>query len=238
MMQSNIIHQAFLHEVKKLIFLASADVYPKHCPQPAKEEYLLTGAMETTCEPFALAKATGIKMCESYNRQYGTDFIVVAPPNVYGANQHYDTMNAQVLPSLINKFHRAKAMQSEDVVIWGTGTPVRDFLYVDDVADACVFLMNEHTGNDFYNIGTGKGYTILELAEIIKQVVEYSGKISFDKTKPEGTAKKLLDISRITTLGWKYKTPLLDGVKATYSSFLNEIENKESDVTNMQRQTL
>ena len=228
MMQNNVIHHAFMSEVKKMIFLACGDVYPKNCPQPAKEEYLLTGALEVTCEPFALAKIAGIKMCESYNRQYGTDFIVVIPPNIYGPKQHYDIMNAQVLPSLINKFHSAKVSNSEEVVIWGTGSPIRDFLFVDDVADACIFLTNnEYSGNDLFNIGTGDGCSILELAEIIKKKVGYEGKISLDKTKPDGIAKKLLDISKISALGWKYLVPLVEGVEVTYKAFLNEIEKKE-----------
>ncbi len=227
MMQNNIIHHAFLGEVKKMIFLACGDVYPKNCHQPAKEEYLLTGVLEATCEPFALAKIAGIKMCESYNRQYGTEFIVVIPPNIYGPNQHYDIMNAQVLPSLVNKFHTSKTENSSEVVIWGTGSPVRDFLFVDDVADACVFLMYKYHGNDVFNIGTGSGYSILELAEIIKDKVCYKGKISMDRTKPDGIAKKLLDVSRINTLGWKYGTDLRDGVEISYKAYLDEIEKNE-----------
>lgn len=227
MMQNNVIHHAFLSEAKKMIFLACGDVYPKNCPQPAKEEYLLTGALETTCEPFALAKIAGIKMCESYNRQYGTEFIVVIPPNIYGPNQHYDIMNAQVLPSLINKFHASKIDNLGEVVIWGTGSPVRDFLFVDDVADACMFLMEKYTGNDVFNIGTGSGCSILELAEIIKEKVGYKGKISLDRTKPDGVAKKLLEVSRINTLGWKCSTALKDGVETSYKAYLDEIEKKE-----------
>ncbi|HAM38791.1 MAG: hypothetical protein A2474_06240 [Elusimicrobia bacterium RIFOXYC2_FULL_34_12] len=226
MIQNNIIHNSFLNEVKKLIFLCCADAYPKECPQPAKEEYLLTGPLEPTCEPFALAKIAGIKMCESYNRQYGTDFIVTIPPSVYGPNQHYDILNAQVLPSLIKKFHEAKISNLKEVLLWGTGSQIRDFLFVDDVADACIFLMNKYSGPDFINIGTNRGTTIKELAEILKKVVGYKGKISFDKTKPGGVSKKLLDISKIKNLGWKPKTDLLAGIKVSYNSFLNELENK------------
>ena len=227
MMQTNVIHYAFVNEVKKTIFLACGDVYPVNCPQPAKEEYLLTGMLEATCEPFALAKIAGVKMCESYNRQYGTDFIVIIPPNVYGPKQHYDVLNAQVLPSLISKFHTAKVENSEEVTIWGTGSPARDFLFVDDVADACMFLVKEYSGVDVFNIGTGTGCTILELAEIIKETAGYKGKIKLDKTKPDGIPKKLLDVSRINALGWKHSTELKDGVEVTYKAFLNELDKKE-----------
>lgn len=227
MMQTNVIHCAFLSEVKKMIFLACGDVYPVNCPQPAKEEYLLTGMLEATCEPFALAKIAGIKMCESYNRQYGTDFIVIIPPNIYGPKQHYDVLNAQVLPSLISKFHAAKVQNSGEVTIWGTGLPERDFLFVDDVADACMFLVKEYSGIDVFNIGTGSCCTILELAEIIKEIVGYKGKIKFDKRKPDGVTKKLLDVSRINGLGWKHSTVIKDGVEVTYKAFLDEIDKKE-----------
>jgi len=227
MMQSNVIHHAFLNEVKKLIFFASADVYPKNCPQPAMEEYLLDGKLEVTCEPFALAKIGGIKMCESYNRQYGTEFIVVIPPNVYGPNQHYDIMNAQVLPSLIKRIHEAKISNSDKVVIWGTGAPVRDFLFADDVADACIFLMKGYSENDYLNVGTGRGYTILELAETIKKTVGYRGEIVFDKTRPDGVPIKLLDTARINRLGWRHTSELAEGVEITYNSFLSELEKKE-----------
>ena len=227
MMQGNVIHEAFLNEVKKMIFFASADVYPRNSPQPAREEYILTGHLEATCEPFALAKIAGIKMCESYNRQYGTEFIAVIPPNVYGPNQHYDIMNAQVLPSLIKKFHEAKVAGADEVRIWGTGSPVRDFLFVDDVADACLFLMGVDLTVDFINIGTGTGCTILELAEIVSKTVGYAGEIVFDTTKPDGVPKKLLDTSKINSLGWICSTGLIDGVSATYAAFLNEIEKKK-----------
>ncbi len=227
MIQTNVIHQSFLNEVKKLLFLSSADVYPKNYQIPMKEEHLLTGTLEDTCEPYAVAKLAGIKLCESYNRQYGTDFIVAIAPNVYGPHQHYDILNAQVVPSLIKKFHDAKISNSDEVIIWGTGSPVRDFLFVDDLADACIFLMQNYSGTDFLNIGTGKECSIFELTETIKKVVGYNGKIIFDRTKPGGAAKKLLDISNIKNLGWSAKTDLVDGIKIAYQSFLEEIEKKE-----------
>lgn len=224
LMEANVIHNAFINEVKKLVFFASADVYPKACPQPAREEYLLSGELEATCEPFAVAKIAGIKLCESYNRQYGTDFVVVIPPNVYGPNQHYDVMNSQVLPSLIKRVHEAKATGAEEVVIWGSGEPIRDFLFADEVADASIFLVNEYSGNDVFNIGTGAGTTIRDLAEAIKDAVGYAGRITFDRTRPDGAAKKLLDVSKINALGWRHKTSLSEGVKLTYGYFLKEIE--------------
>lgn len=227
MMESNVIHQAFLYEVKKLVYFGSADVYPKDYLNSAREEDLLKGYLEFTCEPYAIAKLCGMKMCESYNRQYGTDFIVVVGPNVYGPNQRYDIMNAQVLPSLIKKFHEAKMSNLKEITIWGTGSPVRDFLFVDDFIDACFFLIEKNLGHEFYNIGTGKDTSISELAEIIKDVVGYKGEIVFDKTKPDGVKKKLLDISKIAAQGWKAKTKLIDAIKFSYSSFLEEVEKKE-----------
>ncbi len=227
MMECNVIHNAFLNEVKKMVFFASADVYPKDCPQPAKEEYLLDGKLENTCEPFAVAKIAGIKMCESYNRQYGTDFIVVVPPNVYGPNQHYDIMNSQVLPSLVKKFHDAKEAGEEEITLWGTGSPQRDFLFVGDVADSCVFLMREYSGNDAFNIGTGEGNSIKELSEVIKKSVGYRGRVVFDSSKPDGVLKKLLDTSKINRLGWRHKTALEEGVTLTYASFLSELDRSK-----------
>lgn len=227
MMQCNVIHGAFLSEVKKMLFLSSADVYPKGFNEPMKEEQLLAGPLESTCEPFALSKICGMKMCESYNRQYGTDFIVVVAPNVYGPNQRYDMMNAQVLPSLIKKFHDAKRDGAKEVVIWGTGKPVRDFLFVDDLLDACMMLFNNNAGADVFNVGSGRGYTILELAQSIKDAVGFNGEIVFDQTKPDGVYKKLLETSKIGHVGWKPKTSLLDGITLSYDSFLNELEKKE-----------
>lgn len=227
MIESNVIHHSFLNEVKKLLFLSSADVYPKNCQIPMKEEHLLTGVLEETCEPYAIAKIAGIKLCESYNRQYGTDFIVAIAPNVYGPHQHYDILNAQVVPSLIKKFHDAKTSKLGEVVIWGTGSPIRDFLFVDDLADACIFLMQNYSGTDFLNIGTGKECSILELVETIKKVVGFNGKITFDRTKPDGVAKKLLDVSKIKNLGLSANTNLVTGIKIAYNSFLDELEKKE-----------
>lgn len=227
MIQSNVIHHSFLNEVNKLLFLSSADAYPKNFQDSAKEEDLLTGPLEATCEPFAIAKIAGVKMCESYNRQYGTDFIVVTPPNVYGPHQHYDILNAQVLPSLIKKFYEAKTSGIKEVTIWGTGSPVRDFLFVDDLADACIFLLNNCTCGDYFNAGTGKATSILELTETVKKVVGYEGKIIFDKTKPDGVARKLLNVSKIKNFGWSAKTGLAGGLKISYNSFLTEMEKKE-----------
>jgi len=228
MIQNNIIHHAFLNEVKKLVFLACADVYSKNCQQPMKEEFLLTaGAIESTCEPFVVAKLAGIKMCESYNRQYGTDFVVVIPPNVYGSNQHYDVMNSQVLPALIKKFHDAKVSGEGKVMIWGSGNPERDFLFADDVADACFYLMKEENTADVFNIGTGKECSISDLAALIKKVVGFNGKIVFDRSKPDGAAKKLLDVTKINKLGWHYKTSLIHGIEKAYIAFQNELAKKE-----------
>jgi len=231
MIQSNIIHNAFVNEVKKLLFLSSADVYPRNNLRPARENDLLTGSLEPTCEPFAVAKLAGMKMCESYNRQYGTDFIVVTPPNAYGPNQHYDILNAQVLPSLIKKLHEAKTANLKEVVLWGTGSPVRDFLFVDDIADACLFLMENCTGSDYFNIGTGKGCTIAELASTVKKAVGYKGRIVFDRTKPDGVKRKLLDISKITKTGWAAATDLATGIKITYRVFLKELKKKEMRIS-------
>jgi len=231
MMQNNVIHQAFVSEAKKMVFFASADIYPRDCPQPAREEYLLGGQLELTCEPFAIAKIAGLKMCESYNRQYGTDFIVLIPPNVYGPNQHYDIMNAQVLPSLVKKFHDAKTLRQDEIVIWGTGAPVRDFLFVDDVADACVFLTTAYPGNETFNVGTGSGCTIAALVDIIRKEVGYEGRVTFDSARPDGVAKKLLDTSKINALGWEPSVELPDGVRRTYRALLDEMERQEVRVS-------
>jgi GDP-L-fucose synthase len=235
MMQSNIIHCSFFNEVKKLIFFACADIYPTNCPQPAKEGYLLSGPLEPTCEPYALAKIVGLKMCESYNRQFGTNFIVLVPPNVYGSNEHYDIFDSQVIPALIKRFHETKVNDNEELRIWGTGLPVRDFLFVDDVVDACIFLMNEYSGNGAVNIGTGKGYSIRELSEIIKNEIGFKGRVVFDNTKLGGVLTKLLDTSKINSLGWRYKTELLDGIRMTYNSFLEQTEKKEIRISRIGR---
>ena len=277
MIQSNVIHYAFFNEVKKLIFFACADIYPKNCPQPAKEEYLLTGQLESTCEPFALAKIAGLKMCESYNRQYGTNFISVMPTNLYGPNDNYDLETSHVLPALIRKIHLGKCLQSGDfagirkdlqkypihntevtklkdeeiinllsqigiksnypknqklvtrnskhttvIDLWGTGSPYREFLYVDDLADACIFLMQKYNAQDIgecVNIGTGEDLQIKELAMLIQKVVGYKGEIRWDTTKPDGTPKKLLDVLKINKLGWKAKIDLSAGLEKVYEEY-------------------
>ncbi|MEW5800438.1 MAG: GDP-L-fucose synthase, partial [Bacteroidota bacterium] len=213
--QNNVIHQSYLHGVKKLCFLGSSCIYPKLAPQPMKEEYLLTGKLEPTNEPYAIAKIAGIEMANSYNRQYGTNYISVMPTNLYGPNDNFDLQNSHVLPALIRKFVEAKKNNAPSVVLWGTGTPRREFLYVDDMADACIFLMNTYDGSEFVNIGTGEEVTILQLAEIIKSEVGFSGKLEFDATKPDGTPRKLLDVSKLHSLGWKAKVSLRDGIKRT-----------------------
>ena len=216
MIQNNVIHQSYVHKVKKLLFLASSCIYPKMAPQPIKEEYLLTGALEPTNEPYAIAKIAGIKMCENYNRQYHCNFISVMPTNLYGPNDNYDLESAHVLPALLRKFHEAKIKGVEKVEVWGTGAPRREFLYVDDLAEACLHLMNFYTGNTSLNIGTGTDITIKELACLIKEIVEFKGDLIFDTTKPDGTPRKLLDVSKINQLGWTSKTALTDGLIKTY----------------------
>ena len=214
--QANIIHQAYLHEVNKLIFYGCSSMYPKFSPQPMKEEHLLSGYPEPTNEPFAVAKIAGLKMCESYNRQYGTDFISVIPTNIYGPNQNYDSMNSLVVPALIRRFYEAKQVNAKEVVIWGTGRPARDFLFADDLADASIFLMEQSLGDDVFNIASGCDYTIADLAEIIKEVVGFEGDVVFDVSKPEGVLVKLQDINKISELGWKYSVDLKDGIQRTY----------------------
>lgn len=219
--QSNIIHNAYLHKAKKLLFLGSSCIYPRMCPQPMAEEHLLTSALEPTNEPYAIAKIAGIKMCQSYNRQYGTNFIAVMPTNLYGSNDNFDLNSSHVLPAMIRKFHEAKVNNQEEVVVWGTGQAKREFLHVDDLVDACVFLMNSYDKSDIINIGTGKEVTIQELAEQIKEVVDFKGKITWDTTKPDGTPRKLLNVSRLNNLGWSHKINLDDGLKMTYDWYIN-----------------
>ena len=226
-MQSNVIHQSFLHEVRKLMFYACSCIYPKSCPQPMKEEHLLSGFIESTNEPFAVAKIAGLKMCESYNRQYGTDFMTVIPTNVYGPNQRYEPMNSLVVPSLIQKFHNAKILGEKAVVIWGSGRPARDFMYVDDLAEASIFLMENYEGNVLLNVGMGKDYTISELAEIVKNEVCYEGNIIYDTSLPDGVPCKLQDVSKINDLGWKPCVELEEGIRFTYQDFLARAKNKE-----------
>ncbi len=216
MIQTNVIHHAWLNGVKKLLFLGSTCIYPKLAPQPIKEEYLLTGPLEPTNEPYAIAKIAGIKMCQSYNRQYGTRFISAMPTNLYGPHDNFDLETSHVLPALIRKFHEAKISQAETVTIWGTGSPTREFIHVDDVADASLFLMKTYEASDVVNIGSGEEVTIRELALRIKEIVGFAGELSFDSTKPDGTPRKLSDVSRIHALGWKHKINLEEGLRLTY----------------------
>lgn len=223
MMEANIIHAAWQHDSKKLLFLGSSCIYPKLAPQPIKEEYLLTGELEETNKPYAVAKIAGIEMCQSYNRQYGTDYISVMPTNLYGSNDNFDLETSHVLPALLRKFHEAKRDNRPEVTVWGTGTPVREFLHVDDLADACVFLMKNYSGNEIVNIGCGEGITIKDLAEQIKDVVGYKGKIRFDSSKPDGTPIKVNDISRLTSLGWEPRISLAEGLRRTYRWYLDPL---------------
>ena len=220
-LEMNVIHEAYKNKVKKLMFLGSSCIYPRMAPQPMKEDCLLTSELEKTNEAYALAKISGLKYCEYLNRQYGTDFISVMPTNLYGPNDNYHPEHSHVLPALIRRFHEAKENNLNEVVIWGTGIPLREFLYVDDLADACVYLMNTYYGNETVNLGTGKELSIKELAELVKKVVGFKGNITFDTTKPDGTPRKLLDVSKLEKLGWKYKTELEDGIKLAYEDFLN-----------------
>ena len=218
--QTNVIHASYLFNAKKLLFLGSSCIYPKLCPQPMKEEYLLSGYLEPTNEPYAIAKIAGIKMCEYYNRQYDTHFISVMPTNLYGPNDNFDLETSHVLPALMRKFHEAKAKDRKEVEIWGTGKPRREFLHVDDLSDACVYLMNHYDESDFINIGTGKDSSIRELAEIVAKVVGFEEKLRFDTSKPDGTPQKLLDVSRLKSLGWSPRISLKDGIKQTYEWYL------------------
>jgi GDP-L-fucose synthase len=213
--ECNIIHSSYKYGVKKLCFLGSSCIYPKYAPQPMKEDYLLDGKLEATNEPYAIAKIAGIEMCQAYNKQFGTNFISVMPTNLYGFNDNFDLQSSHVLPALIRKFVDAKKTGSKSVTIWGSGSPKREFLFVDDLADACVFLMNNYNGSDIINIGVGEDISILELATIMKEEVGYNGKIEFDLTKPDGTPRKLLDVSKIHRLGWKAETHLRDGIRKT-----------------------
>jgi GDP-L-fucose synthase len=226
MMESNIIHASHKHGVKKLMFLGSSCIYPKHAPQPMKEEHLLTGLLEPTNEPYAIAKIAGIKMCDAYNRQYGTNFISVMPTNLYGLGDNYDLQNSHVLPALIRKMHEAKMQNAKEVMVWGTGTPKREFLYSEDLADACVFLMEKYSAADigeFVNIGSGMEITIRELAELVAEIVGFSGQLVFDASKPDGTPRKLLDVSRLHSLGWRPKTGFREGIALAYADFLKNV---------------
>lgn len=234
MIAANVIHASYLNNVEKLIFLGSSCIYPKFAPQPMKEEYLLTGELEPTNEPYAIAKIAGIKLCENYYRQYGCNFYSVMPTNLYGPNDNFDLETSHVLPALIRKFHEVKQrkMNKEQgkVIVWGTGKPRREFLYVDDLADAIFYLMNKIDAKDIYelgishlNIGTGEDLTISELAELIKNIVGFDGDIIYDTSKPDGTPRKLLDVTRIHNLGWKHKTSLEEGIKKTYEWYLENV---------------
>jgi GDP-L-fucose synthase len=223
MIQSNVIDAAYRIGVKKLLFLGSSCIYPKHCPQPMKEEYLLTGTLEPTNEPYAIAKIAGIKMCAAYNRQYGANFMCAMPTNLYGLGDNYDLENSHVIPALIRKMHEAKVRGDGEVVIWGTGAPRREFLFSDDLADACVFLMERQSARDlgeFINIGVGNDLSIREVANAIAGVVGYQGKFIFDSNMPDGTPRKLLDVSRMWALGWKAETSLTNGLRKAYQDFL------------------
>jgi GDP-L-fucose synthase len=223
--QNNIIWGAKQAGIKDLCFLGSSCIYPRDCPQPIKEEYLLAGPLEQTNEPYAIAKIAGIKLCESCNRQYGTRFVSVMPTNLYGPNDNYDLATSHVTPALIRKAHEAKQRGDGKFIVWGTGTPKREFLYVDDMADACVFLMEHGYGDGTYNIGLGADVTIRELAETVMDVIGFEGEIAFDSSKPDGTPRKLLDVSRMAQLGWHAKTQLREGITLAYASYLESLEN-------------
>jgi len=217
--QNNIIHSAWENGVSKLLFLGSSCIYPRMCSQPIKEEYLMTGPLEETNDAYAMAKLAGIKMCQSYNAQYGTNYIAVMPTNLYGQNDNFDLNNSHVLPAMIRKFHEAKTHQEPQVTLWGSGKVKREFLYVEDLADALLHLMQTYNSSDIVNIGTGEDVTIQELAEIIKNAVGYAGEIVWDTSKPDGTPRKLLDVSKLHSLGWRHSTPLLEGIGQTYEWF-------------------
>ena len=220
--QNNVIHQAYKNDVKKLMFLGSSCIYPKLAPQPLKEEYLLTGLLEETDEPYAIAKIAGIKMCDAYRDQYQSNFISVMPTNLYGYNDNYHPQNSHVMPALIRKFHEAKVNGTPEVVVWGSGSPMREFLFADDLADACYFLMENYNESHLINIGTGVDLTIKDLALLIKKVVGYEGELTFDSTKPDGTPRKLMDVSKLHGLGWKHQIELEEGIKLAYQDFLEK----------------
>lgn len=223
--QNNVIHQSYLNGVKKLLFLGSSCIYPKFAPQPMKEEYLLTGELEPTNESYAIAKIAGIKMCQSYNRQYGTKFISIMPTNLYGINDNFDLDNSHVLPALIRKFHDAKMGNKDSIIVWGTGAPKREFLFVDELAGAAIYLMNKYEDSSIVNVGTGKDISIDELAKLIKEIVGFEGKIIYDTSKPDGTPRKLLDTTKLSNLGWEPKVDLKSGIKQTYEWFINHVNH-------------
>jgi GDP-L-fucose synthase len=222
MIQNNVIHQSYVNGIKKLLFLGSSCIYPKMAPQPLKEDYLLTGTLEYTNEPYAIAKIAGIKMCEAYRNQYGCNFISAMPTNLYGPNDNYDLNNSHVLPALIRKFHTAKVNGDSFVEIWGSGTPRREFLHVDDLADACYYLLQNYDGEQLVNVGSGVDVTILELANLVKEIVGFKGEIKMDATKPDGTPRKLMDVSKLEKVGWKYKISLQEGITSVYKEVLEK----------------
>lgn len=227
MIEANIIHAAARNGVQKLMFLGSSCIYPKLAPQPLKEDYLLTGLLEPTNEPYAIAKIAGIKLCEAYRSQYGCNFISVMPTNLYGYGDNYDLNNSHVLPALIRKMHEAKMSQAEEVVVWGTGTPKREFLFADDLAEACVYLMQHYNGEQLVNIGTGEDLSIGELAALVKDIVGFTGKLVFDSSKPDGTPRKLMDVSKLHGLGWQHRTALPEGIALAYQDFMeNHLSRK------------
>lgn len=226
MIQSNVIHYSHLNKVKKLLFLGSSCIYPKMAPQPLKEEYLLTGLLEPTNEPYAIAKIAGIKMCDAYRSQYGCNFISVMPTNLYGPNDNYDLKNSHVLPALIRKFHTAKSQSLPSVEIWGTGSPMREFLHVDDLADACYYLMQSYNEPGLINIGVGEDLSIKDLALLVKKIVGYTGELKFDTSKPDGTPRKLMDVSKLHSFGWKHKINLEKGIAAVYEE-VKDVFNME-----------
>ncbi|RXK48161.1 GDP-L-fucose synthase [Aquirufa rosea] len=225
--QNHVIHASYLQNVKKLMFLGSSCIYPKLAPQPLKESYLLSGYLEPTNEPYAIAKIAGIKMCEAYRAQYGCQFISVMPTNLYGINDNYDLENSHVLPAMIRKFHEAKLRGDESITLWGTGSPKREFLYADDLAKACLFLMQNYDQSEFINIGTGEDVTILELAEIVKKVIGFNGSINWDTSRPDGTPRKLMDVSKLHGLGWKHQVNLEEGIQLAYQDFLQNPNSRK-----------
>jgi len=225
--QNNVIHQSYVHGIKKLLFLGSSCIYPKLAPQPLKEEYLLTGELEPTNEPYAVAKIAGIKLCEAFHAQYGCRFISVMPTNLYGYNDNYHPEHSHVLPALIRRFHEAKATHEPEVTVWGSGTPKREFLFADDLADACVFLMENYDNPQLINIGTGEDLSISDLALLVKEIVGYEGEVRFDTSKPDGTPRKLMDVSKLHALGWRHQTELKTGIRLAYGDFLARLESDQ-----------
>jgi len=224
MIETNVINSCFNFDVKKLLLLGSSCIYPRECPQPIKEEYLLSGYLEQTNDAYAIAKIAGIKMCQSYNKQYNTNYISVMPTNLYGPNDSYHLENSHVFPAMIRKIHEAKVRGDKSITLWGTGSPYREFLHVYDLADACLFLMENYNQNEIINIGSGKDLTIKDLALLMKKIIEFEGEIYFDSSKPDGTPKKLLDVSKLHSLGWNHTIELEEGIKETYKNYLTTLE--------------